>query len=244
MPVTTQPDEDIQKPEEDIPPGYYEPYGREIASGNRAWVLAFASIFLALMALGFAIYVRLQPPTVIGVRSDGTPVVLGKESRDPVALQLTPGKDEFLNQTFVKRFLTNYLDYSPSDVDLRWSMSLNMMIPQLRSATKKALSDAKSRDEVENDQVQSVFHLRELNKVPEEPLMYVAYGVKDVRHLVKGNEITDHFVNEYRIRLRAETTRTDANPDGLWVVEYSERPIEDERRGGILAAPDVAVPHE
>jgi hypothetical protein len=244
MPITTEPEADVQNAEEDLQPVYYEPYGREIANGNRAWVLAFASIFLALMALGFAIYVRLQPPTIIGVRTDGTPVVLGKETRDPVALQFTPGKDEFLNQTFVKRFLSNYLNYSPSDVDLRWSIALNMMIPELRSATKKALTDAKSRDEVEDDQVQSEFHLRELDKVPDGALTYVAYGVKDVRHLVKGNEITDHFVNEYRIRLRADTSRTEANPDGLWVMEYSERPIEDERRDQVLAAPDVDVPHE
>ena len=45
------------------------------------------------------------------------------------------------------------------------------------------------------------------------------------------------IVNEYRIRLSADR-RTDANPDGLWVAEYSEHPIDGERRNQILAAPD------
>jgi hypothetical protein len=35
--------------------------------------------------------------------------------------------------------------------------------------------------------------------------------------------------------------RSDVNPDGLWIAEYSERPIDGERRDQILSAPD-AVP--
>jgi hypothetical protein len=44
-------------------------------------------------------------------------------------------------------------------------------------------------------------------------------------------------VNEYRVRLIADK-RSDANPDGLWIAEYSERPIDGERREQILAAVD------
>jgi hypothetical protein len=29
------------------------------------------------------------------------------------------------------------------------------------------------------------------------------------------------------------------NPDGLWIAEYSERPIDGERRDHILNAPDA-----
>jgi hypothetical protein len=31
------------------------------------------------------------------------------------------------------------------------------------------------------------------------------------------------------------------NPDGLWIAEYSERPIDGERRDRILNAPDATV---
>jgi hypothetical protein len=65
----------------------------------------------------------------------------------------------------------------------------------------------------------------------------LAYGVKDVHRLSNASETTDHFVNEYRIRLIADK-RSDANPDGLWIAEYSERPIDGERREQILAAVD------
>ena len=65
----------------------------------------------------------------------------------------------------------------------------------------------------------------------------------DVHHVSNGSEVTDHFVNEYRMRLIADR-RTDVNPDGLWIAEYSERPIDGERRDRILAAPDRVVGQE
>lgn len=64
-----------------------------------------------------------------------------------------------------------------------------------------------------------------------------------VHHLANGTEITDHFVNEYRIRLIADK-RSDVNPDGLWIAEYSERPIDGERRNQILNAPDAVTGNE
>ena len=45
-------------------------------------------------------------------------------------------------------------------------------------------------------------------------------------------------MNEYRVRLIADN-RSDVNPDGLWIAEYSERPIDGERRDRILNAPDA-----
>ena len=67
--------------------------------------------------------------------------------------------------------------------------------------------------------------------------------MKDVHHVTKGTEITDHFVNEYRIRLVADR-RSDVNPDGLWIANYSERPIEGERRDRVLATPDSVQAQE
>jgi hypothetical protein len=221
-------------------PKYYEVDGALKANANKAWLLAFLTVPIALLAIGFAIFVRMQPPTVIRIGPNGEASVLGKQARGAVSDAATAGTDEFLDEAFVKRFLSGYLNYSAADVDERWASSLNMMTRNLRTNTIKAMADDNTRGKVDDGQIESVFHLRELNAVSGEPLTYLVYGVKDVHHLSKGTESTDHFVNEYRVRLIADR-RSDVNPDGLWIAEYSERPIDGERRDRILSAPD-AVP--
>ena len=220
-----------------ISPKYYEMDGALRANANRAWLLAFLTIPIALMSIGFAVFVRMQPPTIIRIGPNGDASLVGKPARGAATDLATGGTDEFLDEAFVRRFLTSYLDYSPADVDDHWAASLNMMTRNLRTYTLKALADADVRGKIDSDQIQSAFHLREIDPVPSEPLTFVAYGVKDVHHLSSGAETTDHFVNEYRVRLIADK-RSDVNPDGLWIAGYSERPIDGERRDQILAAQD------
>jgi len=226
-------------------PKYYEVDGALKANANRAWVLAFLTVPIALLAIGFAIFVRLQPPTVIRIGPNGEAAVLGRQVKGSTASDSAAGTDQFLDEAFVKRFLSGYLNYSTANVDDRWSSSLNMMTRNLRAYTMKAMSDDNTRGKIDDGQIESVFHLREINSVSGEPLTYLVYGVKDVHRLSNGTETTDHFVNEYRVRLIADR-RSDVNPDGLWIAEYSERPIDGERRDRILAAPDAtpdAVPN-
>lgn len=218
-------------------PKYYEMDGALRANANRAWLLAFLTIPLALVSIGFAVLVRMQPPTVIRIGPNGDASVLGKPSRGSVSDLASAGTDQFLDEAFVKRFLSSYLNYSPSDVDDHWAASLNMMTRNLRAYTLKAMEGEDTRGKIDDGQIQSVFHLREMDPVPGEPLTFLAYGVKDVHRLSNGAETTDHFVNEYRVRLIADK-RSDVNPDGLWIAEYSERPIDGERREQILAASD------
>ncbi|HZP04664.1 MAG TPA: hypothetical protein VFB43_07175 [Terracidiphilus sp.] len=218
-------------------PKYYEMDGALRANANRAWLLAFLTIPIALLAIGFAVFVRMQPPTVIRIGPNGDASVLGKAARGSVSDLATGGTDQFLDEAFVKRFLSSYLNYSPANVDDHWAASLNLMTRNLRAYTLKAMQDDDTRGKIDAGQIQSVFHLRELDPVTGEPLTFLAYGVKDVHHLSNGTETTDHFVNEYRVRLIADK-RSDVNPDGLWIAEYSERPIDGERRDQILAAAD------
>jgi len=220
-----------------VRPRYYEMDGALRANANRAWILAFLTIPIALLAVGFAIFVRMQPPTVIRIGPNGDASVVGKPARGSVSDLATAGTDQFLDEAFVKRFLMSYLNYSPPDVDDHWAASLNMMTRNLRTYTLKAMQEDDTRGKIDDGQIQSVFHLREMDAVPGEPLTFLVYGVKDVHHLSNGTETTDHFVNEYRVRLIADK-RSDVNPDGLWIAEYSERPIDGERRDQILAAPD------
>jgi hypothetical protein len=148
--------------------------------------------------------------------------VLGKPAKGAVSDLATGGTDQFLDEAFVKRFLTSYLNYSPSDVDDHWAASLNMMTRNLRAYTLKAMSDNDTRGKIDDGQIQSVFHLREIDTAPGEPLTYLVYGVK----------------NEYRVRLIPDR-RSDVNPDGLWIADYSERPIDGERMNQILSTPDL-----
>jgi len=214
-------------------PKYYEMDGARLANANRAWLLAFLMAVLAIISVGFALAVRLRPPTVIRIGANGETSVLDKSS--PVVT--SSANDPYLTQEFVKRFLSVYLNYSPSNVDDHWATALNKMTRNLRSITMKAMADGNVRGKIDDDQIQSVFHLREIDRVPGEPLTYIVYGVKDVHHVTNGSEVIDHFVNEYRIRLVADK-RSDASPDGLWIAEYSERPIDGERRDAILSASD------
>ena len=161
-------------------PKYYEMDGALRANANRAWLLAFLTIPVALVAIGFAIFVRMQPPTVIRIGPNGDASVLGKPAKGSVSDLATGGTDEFLDEAFVKRFLTSYLNYSPADVDDHWAASLNMMTRNLRAYTLKAMGDDDTRGKIDDGQVQSVFHLREIDAVSGEPLTYLVYGVKDV----------------------------------------------------------------
>jgi len=188
---------------------------------------------LAIIAIVFAVVVRLKPPTVVRVGANGDVSVLGQSS--PVTA--SSAGDPYLSEVFVKRFLADYLNYTPSNVDDHWAAALNRMTRNLRGITMKAMADGNVRGKIDDDQIQSVFHLRELSPVAGEPLTYLVYGVKDVHHVTNGNEVTDHFVNEYRVRLVADR-RTETNPDGLWIAEYSEHPIDGERRNAILSASD------
>jgi hypothetical protein len=221
-----------------VAPKYYEVDGALKANANKAWLLAFSMIPITLLAIGFAIYVRIQPPTVYRIGTDGASTVLGRPTKGLSADLTSTGADQFLDEAFAKRFLATYLNYSPADVDDHWASSLNMMTRNLRAYTIKAMADDNTRGKIDDDQIESVFHLREIEPVTGEPLTYLIYGVKDVHRLSKGSESTDHFVNEYRVRLIADR-RSDVNPDGLWIAEYSERPIDGERRDHILNTPDA-----
>lgn len=221
-------------------PKYYEMDGALRANANRAWLLAFLTIPIALLAIGFAVFVRLQPPTVIRIDPNGDVSTLNKPAKGAVTDLATAGTDQFLDEAFVKRFLGSYLNFSPADVDDHWASSLNMMTRNLRAYTLKAMADDNTRGKIDDGQIQSSFHLREIETVNGEPLTFLVYGVKDVHHLANGTETTDHLVNEYRVRLIADK-RSDVNPDGLWIADYSERPIDGERRDRILNSPD-AVP--
>src|SRR5258708_27763990 len=107
-------------PELAVRPKYYVPYGAEIASGNRACVLAALMSAVALVSLVMLFFVRMHPPTVIRIGPDGEAEVLGQPRPGATNNTSSSETDAFLEQAFVKRFLSSYLNYSPTNVDERW----------------------------------------------------------------------------------------------------------------------------
>src|SRR5262245_20232059 len=105
---------------------YYEHDGMLRAYANRSMVLAMLCAVIAVASLGFAIYVRIQPPTVVRVDEAGNATAIGgfpeirKVAGPTVALAQTAAESaptELEAKAVVRRFLENYLAYTPATVD-------------------------------------------------------------------------------------------------------------------------------
>jgi type IV secretory pathway TrbF-like protein len=213
---------------------YYEHDGELRAYANRAMVLAFLCVPTTLVALGFAVYVRVQPPTVIRVDASGQANTV---SASRPMLAVTQGgaaePNEFEKRAFVRLFLERYLNFSPSNVSRNWAESLNMMTGNLRRTAFTGLQKENLVGKIQDDQTSSEFQIRSLEAAKDDPLTYTAFGVKEVHRIRDHNETVDKVVSEFRVRLVQED-RTEQNPSGLMVAEYWERAIEGEKRDWVL----------
>jgi hypothetical protein len=226
--------EETEQPEKLRYSRYYEHDGALRAYANRAMLLAFLSIPTALLAVGFAVYVRLQPPTVIRVDENGQATIVGQAKPSISVTQGVPAEpSDFEKRAFVRQFLENYLNFSPANVSRNWADSLNMMTGNLRRTAFAGMQKENLIGKIEDEQTSSDFQLRSLEASKDEPLTYTAFGVKEVHHIHDHNETIDKVVSEFHVRLVVEK-RSDRNPSGLLVGEYWERPIEGEKRDWVL----------
>jgi hypothetical protein len=213
---------------------YYEHDGALRAYANRAMVLAFLCVPTALLALGFAVYVRLQPPTVIRVDEDGQALVVGK-AKPQLSVTQGAGSEptEFEKRAFVRLFLERYLNFSAPNVSRNWAESLNMMTANLRRTAYAGMQKENLVGKIHDDQTNSEFQMRSLEAAKDDPLTFTAFGVKEVHHIHEHNETIDKIVSELHVRLAVEK-RSEQNPSGLLVGEYWERAIEGEKRDWVL----------
>ena len=213
---------------------YYVHDGALRAYANRAMVLAFLCVPTTLLALAFAVYVRLEPPTVIRIDENGQSAVVGKTKP---ALSVTQGADsvptEFEKRAFLRLFLERYLNFSSTNVSRNWADSLNMMSANLRRTAFSGMQKDNLIGNIEDDQTSSEFQLRSLEVSKEDLLTYIAFGVKEVHHIHEHNETIDKVVSEFHVQLAVEK-RSEQNPSGLLIGEYWERPIEGEKRDWVL----------
>ena len=87
---------------------------------------------------------------------------------------------------------------------------------------------------IEDENTRSIFHLRGIECTKDDPLLYTAYGVREIHRMDEDREIIETTVNQYRIRL-ADQNRSAENPSGVLVGEYSEKQIDGEKKAALLA---------
>src|SRR5881394_21260 len=129
---------------------YYEHDGMLRAYANRAMVLAMFFALIAMASLGFAIYIRIQPPTVVRVDADGHETAVGPKADGTPAPPLAgltveaagdPAPTELEAKAVVRIFLEHYLAYTPATVEQNLATALNMMTGNLRSYSFGKLRD-------------------------------------------------------------------------------------------------------
>jgi len=206
---------------------YYDQFGALQAYANRAMLLAFLCVPTTFVAVALAVYVRLQPPTVIRVNENGEATQMSEKSiraaASPVAVAqgADAGPNDLDKRGFLRLFLLRYLNFSPDNVNRNWADALNMMTSNLRRATLNAMQKDNTVGKVQDEQITSVFHLREIEAVKDDPLEFTAFGTKDVHRVSDHRETTTTLTARFHIRLISER-RTEQNPSGLLIAEYGE----------------------
>src|SRR5215472_15974926 len=226
---------------------YYEHDGMLQAYANRAMFLAILFGVIAFGSLAFAIYVRVQPPTVIRVDKDGNATVIGEARQNRVsrlewtlrAQAASPDRaSDRLSPTdleakaVVRRFLEHYLSYTQDSAPRDLAESLNMMTTNLRTFTMNKLRDDDTIGKIQQNHIISDFLIRSIERTKSGPWDYVVFGVKEVHKVNNGAEATDRIVGQYNLRL-VEEERSEFNPSGLLVAEYSETQMVGERDNGL-----------
>ena len=221
---------------------YYEHDGMLRAYANRAMVVAMFFAVIAVASLGFAIYVRIQPPTVVRVDAEGyasaVPAKQGGVTVPPLAAVAAQaaadaGPTELEAKAVVRRFLENYLAYTPATVEQNFAAALNMMTGNLRTYSLDKLRDDGTVGTIKEERITSQLRIRTIEPVKNAPWTYMVFGVKEIRRLRQRVESTDRIVGRYNVRL-VEDRRSESNPSGLLVAEFSEQQMVGERDADLL----------
>jgi len=226
---------------------YYEHDGQLRAYANRSMLMAGLFGVIALVSLGFAIYVRLQPATVIRISADGEATVVGGRPAGSAPTLTRAGLLSVLAATSagesaptdiegraaVRKFLESYMRYTPTSVDKNLADALNMMTANLRMYSLNLLRDQDLIGKISEEQITSSFKIRSIEPLPGQPWTYQAFGVKEVHRVRNKSEFTDRIVGKYQVRL-IQDRRTERVPSGLLVAEYREEQMVGEKDTGLL----------
>lgn len=211
---------------------YYEHDGMLRAYANRAMVATFLFALIAVVSLGFAIWVRLQPPTIIRVSSTGEATVVGEPQRKASAVAASAAPSDIEGRALAKRFLETYHTYTPTTVDRQFADSLNFATWNFRQHMMTQLREQDTVGKIKDEMVTSSFKVRSIEPVRDQPWSYVAIGVKEVTRLRNKMEVMDRIVGRYTVRL-VEQPRSERVPNGLLVAESREWQLMGEKAAGL-----------
>src|SRR5216683_2378211 len=134
---------------------------------HRGMLLAMIFGVLAMGSLAFAMYVRIQPPTVIRVDKDGNALVVGGPRAGKVATfslsadaSVGVAPTDLEGRAVIRQFLRRYLAYTPDSVDRNLAEALNMMTANLRVYSMNKLRDEDTVGKIKNDHMISDFEIR------------------------------------------------------------------------------------
>jgi hypothetical protein len=108
-----------------------------------------------------------------------------------------------------------------------------MMTANLRQYTLDRLRDEDTVGKIKDEHIISDFRIRTIEEVKGTAWAYVAFGVKEVHRVHNGTESSDRIVARYNVRL-VEERRSETNPSGLLVAQYSEQQMVGDRENGLL----------
>lgn len=206
------------------------------AYANRFAVLALISGAIALLSLGFAIYVRLQPPTIIRITPEGeADVISGRplfHKRIPAVLTnaaTSPEPMDYEKQRIVQDFVDDYLNYDFKNVADRWVTALNLTTDTLRNSAYEVIKKENRVGMVKADRVRSTFEIRQLERSKQDDLSYTVYGIRNVYRVDGTREYAEEMVNRYEIRL-ALLDRSSETPRGLLIADYRETQLEGQQK--------------
>jgi hypothetical protein len=225
----------------DQSPKFYEADGALRAYSNRALLIAGVAVLVSVIAVIGVVVTRIQPPTVIRVLPSGEATVVGPNGS--VVNAATPSvlagivaaeaPTAFEKEAYVRTFLDRYLNYDQHTLPKTWANALNMMTANLRRA---AILDMQNHDTVgrlQDEGARSDLGLKTVEISKEDPLVYSAYGIRTLHHMVGKVEKVDQLVEAYKVRL-ATAERTAKNPTGLYIAEYSARQISGETKDPVF----------
>ena len=214
---------------------YYEHDGMLRAYANRSMVLAMVFGVIALSSFAFAVYVRLQPPTVIRVDSEGEAAIVGGTPAPGHTRGLTftasaadAAPTDVESKAVVRRFLDHYLNYTPATVDRQMADALNMMTGNFKALVLSRLREDDTVNKIQDDQIITNFTVRTISVVQGSPLTFTAFG-----------ETTDQIVGRYNVRLALDR-RTEYNPSGLLVADYWEQQMVGDKNTGLSQADELS----
>src|SRR3984885_11781317 len=123
---------------------YFEHDGALRAYANRMMWFGISAVLISFVLALLVFYVRVQPPTVIRIAANGEASVVSGATTTPrtplgfmkaLAASSAPGEQpaDIEGRAMVRKFLENYLTYTPTTLEKNWADALNMMKPHLRN---------------------------------------------------------------------------------------------------------------